>query len=98
MLNLWSRKKEKLSVAYASVKQESYWGSLLIEIILKDDSMAATLVGGRDVPKGVGGATALPHKPPKNQNLGNVFCGHDDSKILRDLPFSRNQALKSTGE
>jgi len=65
--------------------------------------MRATLAAGRDAPKGGGGGLpgcSFPPPPqtPQNQNLRNKFCRHDDRKMLRDLPFCRNQALKSAVE
>ena len=70
-LNVWRRKNEenKWSVACASSKQGSFWGPLLIEIILKDDSMAATLAGGSDALKVVGGllGRSPPPEPPKTK-------------------------------
>jgi hypothetical protein len=35
---------------------------------------------------------------PENRNLKNRFGRYYDKKVLRDLPFSRNQPLKSAGD
>ena len=52
----------------------------------------------RGAPKG--GAVALqPPKPPKNRNFKiSDFVDIIISRVLRDLPFSRNQPLKSTDD
>jgi hypothetical protein len=40
-----------------------------------------------------------PAKPPQNRNLKNIyFVDIMVSKVLRDLPFSRNQSLKSADD
>ena len=40
--------------------------------------------------------TPQPPKTPQNRNLKNIFC--KNAKVLRDLPFSRNQSLKSADD
>jgi hypothetical protein len=57
---------------------------------------------------GVGGAAGLqppqaaappPHQTPRNRNLKNkYFIDIMIPKVLRDLPFSRNQPLKSADD
>jgi hypothetical protein len=48
--------------------------------------------------RGWGGAAAPP-QTPKNQNLKNtIFVDIIISKVLRDLPVSRNQPLKSADD
>lgn len=44
------------------------------------------------------GGKELQGATPPNQNLKNRFCRHDDIKLLRDLPFSQNQPLKSSDD
>jgi hypothetical protein len=36
--------------------------------------------------------------PPKRNVKKQRFCRHDDMKVLRNLPFSRNQPLKSADD
>jgi hypothetical protein len=51
-----------------------------------------------DKPQGrtQGAAGLQPSKTPQNRNLQNTkFVDITTEKVLRDLPFSRNQPLKS---
>jgi hypothetical protein len=52
---------------------------------------------GRGAPKGGAAGLQPPPQTPKNQNLKNTdFVDIMIPKVLRDLPFSWNQPLKST--
>jgi hypothetical protein len=41
-------------------------------------------------PRGAAGLQPPPQGPPKPKFKKHIFCRHDDIKVLRDLPFSRN--------
>jgi hypothetical protein len=51
-------------------------------------------------PKGGGGLpVCIPHQTPENRNLKNTdFVDIMVSNVLRNLPFSRNQPLKSADD
>jgi hypothetical protein len=53
----------------------------------------------KGAPKGGGGAAELqPPKTLKPKFKKTDFCRYYDIKLLRDLPFSRNQPLKSADD
>ena len=56
---------------------------------------AYKLVNGKSAAKEEGRGTSSPNHPPQIE-IKN--CKHDDTKHIPDLPFSRNQQLKSSDD
>jgi hypothetical protein len=58
----------------------------------------SNIVGHSGTPRGATGLQPPPHTP-QNRNLKNTdFVDIMISKVLRDLPFSRNQTMKSADD